>query len=68
MRIKMRIEFGWLVEQGMLSEAQADAVSEPVALRCYESAKASVEQARPVIESLAEVYPLVFRFQFLRQR
>ena len=64
MRIKMRIEFGWLVEQGMLSEAQADAVSEPVALRCYESAKASVERARPVIESLAEVYPLVLVSNF----
>ena len=64
MRIKMRIEFGWLVEQGMLSKAQADAVSEPVALRCYESAKASVERARPVIESLAEVYPLVLVSNF----
>lgn len=64
MLIKMRIEFGWLVEQGILSEAEAGKVCEPAALRCYEEARASVERAKPVIEALSGKYPLVLVSNF----
>lgn len=64
MRIKMRIEFDWLVEQGILSSDMADAVCVPVAERCYDAARRSVERAKPVIETLARQYPLVLVSNF----
>lgn len=64
MLIKMRIEFGWLVGQGILSENCADMLCGPVAVRCYEAAKESVERARPVVRALSDQYPLVLVSNF----
>ncbi|MEE1022635.1 MAG: HAD family hydrolase [Muribaculaceae bacterium] len=62
--IKMRIELSDLVARRLISEADAGRLAGPLARRCYDAARASVERARPVIEALAAEYPLVLVSNF----
>lgn len=64
MRIKMHLEFGWLVEHGYLTEEVAALKSEEVASLCYESAKSKVGEAKPVLDELGLYYPMVLVSNF----
>lgn len=62
--IKMRIELQELSDKRLLP---ADAVSrwaDNVAQICYETARNSVEEARPVLEALSKKYPMVLVSNF----
>lgn len=61
---KMRIELQWLADKGHISAADAERFAEPVARYCYEAARSSIEEARPVLESLAASYPMVLVSNF----
>ncbi len=61
---KMRIEFQWLADNGYIPQSEADSKAPEVARLCYESAKACVDEARPVLEKLAEKFPMVLVSNF----
>lgn len=61
---KMKIELDRLAERGHVDvDAVADRARK-VAVYCYERARACVEEARPVLEKLAERYPMVLVSNF----
>ncbi len=62
--IKMRIELDNLVETGKLPQGATDRYAEPVAQYCYDRARASVEEARPVLDALHTRYPMVLVSNF----
>lgn len=62
--IKMRIELGYLAEKKLISASEASKYAEPVAAYCYEAAKSSIEDARPVLETLSKNYPMVLVSNF----
>ena len=62
--IKMQIELGNLAELGKLPQQAATQYAEPVARYCYEQARSSVEEARPVLEALHSRYPMVLVSNF----
>lgn len=62
--IKMRIELDNLVETGKLPQGATDRYAEPVARYCYDRARASVEEARPVLDALHARYPMVLVSNF----
>ncbi len=62
--IKMRIELDRLVECGHLPEGSTERYAEQIARYCYEAARSSVEEARPVLEALSERYPMVLVSNF----
>lgn len=62
--IKMQIELGNLAELGKLPQQAAAQYAEPVARYCYEQARSSVEEARPVLEALHSRYPMVLVSNF----
>lgn len=62
--IKMKIELQWLVEQGLMSPDAVDSKAAAIAGECYESAKKSVEAAKPVLDKLSEKYPIVLVSNF----
>ena len=62
--IKMQIELGNLAELGKLPQQAAAQYAEPVAQYCYEQARSSVEEARPVLEALHSRYPMVLVSNF----
>ncbi len=64
--IKMKIELKRLVEQNVISlnQQSLDAKAIEIAGYCYEAAKSSIEDARPVIEKLYNNYPLVLVSNF----
>lgn len=62
--IKMEIEMAWLVERGMMTDADARRLAPEVARRCYEAARECVEEARPVLENLSQRYPMVLVSNF----
>lgn len=64
LRIKMQIELGFLADRELISREQAVHFAEPVAMHCYQSARSSVERARPVIEALSHKFPLVLVSNF----
>lgn len=64
MRIKIAIELGDLCNRGIITEADRDEKAEPIANYCYQRAKASVNDARPVLETLAAHYPMVLVSNF----
>lgn len=64
MNIKMRIELDDLARRGIITQAVADEKAAPIARYCYERARASVDEARPVIAALAEHFPLVLVSNF----
>lgn len=62
--IKMRIELGWLASHGLMSPEAVEDKSQATAKLCYESARASVDAAKPVLEKLSEKYPIVLVSNF----
>lgn len=64
LEIKMKIELSRLVENGLLSQSEADAKSSKVALFCYNEAKSCIEEARPTLERLAGHFPMVLVSNF----
>ena len=64
MNIKMRLELGDLANRGIITQAVADEKAQPIARYCYERARASVDDARPVLEQLSQKYPLVLVSNF----
>ncbi len=61
---KMNIEFGYLVEQGLVDAAEATEKAKAVAQYCYDQARACIEEARPVLEALSEEYPMMLVSNF----
>lgn len=64
MRIKIRIEFDFLVSNGKLDREVADAKADEVADYCYNYARTCVHEARPTLERLAARYPMVLVSNF----
>ena len=62
--IKMRIELGYLAAQGLLDESLIEPHATRIALYCYQAARSSVEEARPVLEALHARYPMVLVSNF----
>lgn len=62
--IKMKIELQWLASQGHLPPEDIEPKAEAVARICYDSARASVTAAVPVLEKLSERYPIVLVSNF----
>lgn len=62
--IKMRIELQWLADQSHLSADAAELWAKPVADYCYDAAKNSIADARPVLDALYERYPMVLVSNF----
>lgn len=62
--IKMQIELQRLAELGHFPPAQVQPMASKVADICYESAKASVAKARPVLDALSKKYPMVLVSNF----
>lgn len=64
MRIKLRIETDYLVDNGKLSREEADAKSDIIADYCYEYARTCVREAVPTLERLSQRFPLVLVSNF----
>lgn len=64
MEIKMRLELDDLAARGVINREEADSKASPIAAYCYERARASVDDARPVLERLSKRYPLVLVSNF----
>lgn len=64
MQKKVAIELGWLVNEGYIAADRASELIDPIALYCYDHARECIKQARPVLESLAERYPMVLVSNF----
>lgn len=64
MEIKMRLELSDLANRGIISNDDAEQKASPIAQYCYQRARTSVDAARPVLEQLAERYPLVLVSNF----
>lgn len=62
--IKMRIELGFLAEKGLIDAGCVEPQAVNVADYCYNEAKSSVEEARPVLEALHARYPMVLVSNF----
>lgn len=62
--IKMRIELQWLADQSHLPADVAELWAKPVADYCYDAAKNSIADARPVLDALYERYPMVLVSNF----
>lgn len=64
LQIKIEIELQWLSEQGQFPPEQIESKSKEIAGLCYEAARASVERAKPVLEKLHSLYPMVLVSNF----
>ena len=65
LEIKMRIELGNLVENGILaSDFDLETNAKGIAKYCYEYAKKSVNDARPVLEAISAKLPMVLVSNF----
>lgn len=62
--IKMQIELRYLVDKGLLPEIAVAQYAALIARYCYEAAKNSVKEARPVLELLHAKYPMVLVSNF----
>lgn len=62
--IKMRIELQWLADQSNLPADAAELWARPVADYCYDAAKNSIADARPVLDALYERYPMMLVSNF----
>ena len=61
---KMRIELQDLVEKGHLHCDDIEPLAQQVAQYCYQEARSSIEEARPVLEQLAKHYPMMLVSNF----
>lgn len=64
LKIKMRIELGYLANQGLIDAAIVEEKALMVAEYCYDAARQCVEEARPTIEKLYAKFPLVLVSNF----
>jgi HAD hydrolase, family IA, variant 1 len=62
--IKMRIELQWLVDNGALIEGSVERFAKPVADFCYDAARSSIADARPVLDALYARFPMVLVSNF----
>jgi putative hydrolase of the HAD superfamily len=62
--IKMRIELSKLAEMGLIPADSIEQGMAEVAQYCYDQARASIENARPVLEALHSRYPMVLVSNF----
>lgn len=62
--IKMKIELQWLSQQGLLPPEDIEPKAAAAAKYCYDSARASVEAAKPVLEALSSKWPIVLVSNF----
>lgn len=62
--IKMRIELQWLVDGGFLTSDAVEAYAGPIADYCYDAARNSIADARPVLDSLYARFPMVLVSNF----
>lgn len=61
---KTAVQLGYLKAQGILKDIDTDRVQDDLATRCYESAKQAVAEARPILEDLADEFPLALVSNF----
>ncbi len=59
MRLKLGVQARWLHENGALEHPISPAEIDLMARRCSDSARAALDEARPVLEALAARYPLM---------
>lgn len=64
LRIKMRLELGWLVKNGYVCPDTAAPFADAVADYCYRRAAECIREARPVLEELHRRYPMVLVSNF----
>lgn len=65
LRIKLRIQLGFLIDAGLCSPSVPEAVlSQSLAQRCYDHVLSILILSRPVLQQLAERYPLVLVSNF----
>lgn len=62
--IKMRIELNYLVGKGLLPADVVESYAAATARYCYEAARECVDEAKPVLDRLAEHYPMVLVSNF----
>ena len=62
--IKMRIELQWLVDQQHLPADAVERWAKPVADYCYDAARNSIADARPVLDELYSRFPMVLVSNF----
>lgn len=62
--IKMRIELGYLATQRLIHEDCVQPLASQIAMFCYQAARSSVEDARPVLEALHARFPMVLVSNF----
>lgn len=62
--IKMRIELQWLVDGGFLTSDAVEAYAGPIVDYCYDAARNSIADARPVLDSLYARFPMVLVSNF----
>ena len=61
---KMRIELQDLVNNGHLHSDNIEPMAQQVAQYCYDAARSSIEEARPVLEELSQRYPMMLVSNF----
>ncbi|MFI3239765.1 MAG: HAD family hydrolase [Bacteroidales bacterium] len=62
--VKMHLELGCLAEKGLIEGVNVEQLAVKIATYCNQQAINSVEQARPVIEQLSKLFPLVLVSNF----
>lgn len=62
--IKMRLELDWLAERGLVAKERVEELAVKIARYCYDAARSSIEEARPVLERLYSRYPMVLVSNF----
>lgn len=64
MEIKMRLELDDLARRGIITQSVAEEKSSPIARYCYQRARSSVNDARKVLETLSQHFPMVLVSNF----
>ncbi len=62
--IKMKLELGALISRGLLLPDNSESLAVAIAEYCYDRARSSVEDVRPVLETLHKHYPMVLVSNF----
>lgn len=62
--IKMQLELSDLTSRGVIEQSDVEKYAKPIAKYCYDCARSSCEEARPVIEQLSKRYPLMLVSNF----
>lgn len=62
--IKMQLELSDLAARSIIEQGDVEKYAQPIAKYCYDCARSSCEEARPVIEQLSKHYPLMLVSNF----